>query len=207
METVSIITIAYNGYGKFIPKWLEGVEKQTIKPKEIIIVLGKDHGLKEIPSDVKVVNYDKEATKGYLMNLGVKASTSYYSIVVDVDDELLSNAVEEVQKVDADIVGLRYYLNGEIQETPEIKAEHIHDWKNKYGGASGYLATRRGLEYEDTLCAEWALLYKAYQCGLTFKNTEKPCAIYKKRPDSHSAIGNYGEVFKELEIYAKKYLI
>ncbi len=206
--SISIISIAYNGYGKFIDKFLEKIKEQTIKPNEVILVLGKDHNYNKELRDVKVVYHNEEASKGYLLNLGLKYSTSDYNLCFDIDDELLPNAIEEINKVDADIISLTYTLNGNIQQTPIIEKDKINEWRQYYSIASGYLAIKKGLFYEDTLCCEWALLYKSFKDNLVHKNTTNVCAVYRKRNDGYgSNINNINKGFNELQKYANKYLI
>ena len=41
---MTLYTIAYNGYGKFLEEWCKNAVNQTTKPSKIIIVLGENHG-------------------------------------------------------------------------------------------------------------------------------------------------------------------
>ena len=40
---ITVYTIVYNEYGRFIPQWVEWLKLQTFTP-EIMIILGKNHG-------------------------------------------------------------------------------------------------------------------------------------------------------------------
>ena len=40
---ITVFTIIYNNYGKFLDKWLKNLYKQTVRPSKIIVVLGKNH--------------------------------------------------------------------------------------------------------------------------------------------------------------------
>ena len=42
-EQITVFSIVYNNYGRFIQQWNEYMNKQTIPVKKLI-VLGKDHG-------------------------------------------------------------------------------------------------------------------------------------------------------------------
>jgi len=97
MNKLSIITIAYNGYSKFIPPFLESVEKQTIQPEEVIIVLADDYILKDVPKNVKIIK-SEVSIQGILFNKGIREAKGDWVLLFDVDDTLLENAVEEIKE-------------------------------------------------------------------------------------------------------------
>lgn len=206
MMRISVCTFAYNGYGKFIPGWVKNAQKQTYPAYEIIVVLGEKHGLKDMPSGVKFIYHDRPATMGYLKNLAVDAATGDYVFFCAADDNLLENALHEISKVDADIIALKYYDGDKICVTPEIKAEKLPEWRQHYTAASGYIACKNGMRYEDTDWATYPMLFKAFKDGLKFKTTSEPGAIYLHRVGTHGTKPeNHAQGYIETEKYLRKY--
>lgn len=188
---ITIFSIAFNGYGKYIDKWLESVLNQTIKPKEIIIVLGINHETpKEVidkakSNNVKIIYERKKATMGYLHNLAIKESNSEWVLRVDIDDTLLSHAIEEIKKKDyCDAVSLKFILDGKEKLSPIPSQDKLYQWRNLYK-ESGYVAIKKQyndeiLYYDDNNFANLPYLFKAVSIGMKFGFTEKPCAVYQK---------------------------
>jgi glycosyltransferase involved in cell wall biosynthesis len=188
---ITAFTIAYNGYGEFIPRWAKSVQSQSHPAHEIIVVLGYNHGLKEIPDGVKVIYYNQPATMGFLRNLAVDSATGDYIFYFSADDILIGNALQEIGNVDADLIALRYYHENEVRVTPEIVAEKLDEWEIHYIAACGYVAFKKGLRYEDTDFPNYPLLFQAHMKGYTFGRTEEPGAVYIQRPDCHGQdLGN-----------------
>lgn len=203
---ITACTTAYNGYGGFIPRWLKNVQAQTYPVHEIIIVLGHNHGLEEIPEGVKIIHHEQPATMGFLRNLAVDASTGDYIFFFAVDDILFGHALQEISNVDADIIALRYNLKDKLCVTPEIVAEKLNEWRQHYAGACGYMAFKKGLRNEDTDWPNFPLLFQAYKKGYTYAATEKSCAEYVQRPGGHGQNhSNHTKGFMELEKYILKY--
>jgi|APSaa5957512622_1039677.scaffolds.fasta_scaffold07919_5 glycosyltransferase involved in cell wall biosynthesis len=182
---ITVFTIAYNGYGAYIPRWLKSIQSQSYLAHEIIVVLGQDHGLQEIPSGVKVIYHGQPATMGFLRNLALDVATGDYMFYFSADDILLGDALQGISEVDADLIGLRYYQENEVRVTPEIVGEKLDDWETHYIGACGYVAFKNGLRYEDTNWPNYPLLFQAHMKGYTFGRTEEAGAVYIQRPDAH----------------------
>lgn len=202
---MTIISIIYNGYGRFAKKWTECAKAQTVPADEIIIVLGKDHGVTEFEDGVKYIHHGEKATMGFLRNLAVDEAKSDYILYFSIDDILLPNAIEEIKKVDKDLVALRYRHGDKTAHTPEIKKELIPNWWTNYIGPAGYVAFRKGLRYEDTDFPNYPLLFSAYKKGYSFGVTENVCAVYIPRPGGHGRSGNNWNGIQEIKKYLKTY--
>ena len=203
---ISVCTTAYNGYGRFLQRFIENAQAQTYPAHEIIIVLGHDHGLKEIPDGVKFIYHDEPATMGFLKNLALDVATGDYIFFFAADDILLENALQDISEIDADIIALRYNLGNRLEGAPEIVAEKLPNWRSHYTGASGYMAFKKGIRHDDTDYANYALLFQAYAKGWTFKRTKESGAIYLQRPDGRGQQPeNHIKGFKEIEKYLLKY--
>lgn len=187
---ITVFTIAFNGYGEFIPRWLKSVESQIYPAHEIIIVLGYRHGLQNNfnISGVKAINYGLPTTMGFLRNLAVDMATGDYIFYFSADDILFGNALQEISNVKADLIALRYYQENRLRVTPEITVEQLKKWTKHNIGACGYVAFKKGLRYEDTDWPNYPLLFQAYTKRYTFKPTEAPGAIYLQRRDGHGLL-------------------
>ena len=207
---MKIITIAFNGYGKYIPQLIKSVEKQTVRPDEVIIVLGKDHQMPEIETEIplKVINTELDCL-GVMINKGMEFVDDWV-LCFNVDDILLPNAIEDIKKIDADIVTLKYLWKGSefykkgVYGTPEITMEKVKDWQKHYLGPSGYLAFKK--QYvSDSDFWQWSLLWKSKANGKVIKETPKPCAEWLLRPDSHGSGKNFERAVEYLDKQAEKY--
>ncbi len=224
---ISIITIIYDGYGKFFDDWLKSILKQTVKPKEIVVVLSRAHNVKkEIPDKIdgikiKVIHEPKRLSMGELRNLAIKAATSTWFISLDIDDILTPNAIEEMSKYSkkADAILLTYYkkFNGKrtVEHTPFPDVNKPKEWRTLYKKASGYVAYKRKFKHQIPLCVDsdfpnFPFLIQADMLGMKFVRTKKACAVYRKREmKSHSANITTEQrrkiVYKVIQRYAHYY--
>lgn len=207
---MKIITIAFNGYGKYIPQLIKSVEKQTVKPDEVIIVLGKDHQMPEIETEVplKIINTELDCL-GTMINNGMDFVDDWV-LCFNADDRLLPNAIEEIQKTEADVVTLKYKWDGSefypkgIYGTPKIEMEKVKEWKKHYLGPSGFLAFKKQ-EVVNSDFWQWPLLWKSKVTGKTIKETNNACAEWIMRPDSHGSGKNVGRAIEFLDEQAKRF--
>ena len=103
MKTVTIITPTYNRAG-LLKKLYDSLEKQTKKDFVWLIVDdGSIDNTKEIVreiSDCATFNiqyiYKENGGKHTALNLGIKTIQTELAMIVDSDDQLLSNAVEDI---------------------------------------------------------------------------------------------------------------
>lgn len=209
---MKIITSAFNGYGKYIPEFIKSVESQTVKPKEVIIVLGKDHQAPEVKTEVplRLVKTELDCL-GQMINEGMKyVDKDELVLCFNVDDILLPNAVEDIQKVDADIITLRYKWQGSefyeegVYGTPKVEMDKIKNWQEYYIGPSGYLAFKKQ-EVLNTDFWQWPLLWSAKSAGKKIKETKKACAEWILRPSSHGSGKNLERAIEFLDKQAEKY--
>ncbi len=196
-KSISIVGIAHNGYGVFIPDWLKSVCDQTVKPKEVIIVLSDNHGLTgKLPKkingiEINIIN-EPIKSRGLLRNKAMEIAKGEFIMFFDVDDVLLEHAVEEISKCDADVIAVKYFKEykgqTELWETPIPVFEKLPEWRKYYCNASGYIAFRKslGILHEDVDTPDYPFYFKALSQGATFQQTELPCAIYRKRDDGHA---------------------
>lgn len=209
MKKIKILTIAFNGYGKYLPRLLESIDAQTVKPEEVIIVLGKDHGYEwKKKKGVRVIETDLTCL-GSLINVGMEFVNDWV-LCFNADDVLLPNAIEDIKKVKADVITLKYLWDGSqyykkgIYGTPVIDLEKLKDWQKYYIGPSGYLAFKKQRVLESDFW-QWPLLWKSKFNGLVIKETAKPCAEWILRPKSHGSGKNVDRAIEFLDKEAKRY--
>jgi len=137
---ITVFTIIYNNYGEFLPDWLWYLKQQTEQPKEIIVVLGKNHGVDKTKFDkVKFIECDSDVM-GTLRNEAIRAKRFKKCLYFSVDDELLPNALADIDKKFIQgykVVGLKFQdlkLVG-TRTTPEYAEQVLVGGKNWVGRA------------------------------------------------------------------------
>lgn len=185
---MTIYTIAYNNYGVFIDKWLEGVK--TNNPSEIIVVLGKEHNILTRRDGVKYIESDSDCM-GTLRNLALKEATSDWVLYFSVDDVLLPNAIEEISKhKDHDAVALRFFNKTINRETPMQSAIITDPLNWRKSSVPGYIAHKRLFKgelttYEDIEIPNYPFLFKLFKKGFKICLTDTEVALYVRRKNSH----------------------
>ena len=207
---ITIFTIAYNGYGKFLKQWLMNVKK--CNPTEIVIVLGKDHGIDpKTLSGATLIQSDSN-TMGTLRNLAIKQIKTEWMLYFSADDYLMPNVIEEIEKKkEYDAVALRYIevLNGveTEKESAVINVDNMFKWRET--SIPAYIAIRHKILYEDTEIPNYPYLFKIACKYMKVGLTDNICARYDRREGSHGDIANktfrYLEFTKQIEKYAQYY--
>lgn len=193
MEKITVFTIVYNNYGRFIPRWNDFLNNQTIKVKKMV-VLGKNHGadLKFLEeNNIKAVFCDSD-NMGTLRNAGVRETDTEWWQYFAVDDELLPHACEEIVNTDADAVSLRFNVietDGRIllnQHSPKITTvEELLNWKSSWGG---YVAVRghKDIKFrEDIEVPNLTFHMDMFKRGLNVVESKTICVIHHRWSESH----------------------
>lgn len=205
---MTIYTIVFNGYGKYLDKWLENVRKN--KPDKIIVVLGKNHGVTELYDDVTYIHSESNIM-GTLRNLAIDKVDTEWMLYFSVDDTLYDNAVEQIKKCDADVVGLKFMDGNEIKESALFSVMGMKNWRSSV--VPGYIAIRNQIKYDEIEIPNYTYLFKIAVKRLKKCHTEGVVARYDRRPNSHGDTnlknGRYKEfakfIDKEADKYFKKY--
>lgn len=204
---IGIVTIVYNGYGKFLKNWLASIDRLSHRPKDITIVLGKDHGLgydhgdyEGIPNnlDINIVRSDSD-NMGELKNLGVRETNTKWVMVLDVDDDILPWAIKEFENVcgDADIIVTPYINIAEksFLVYPKITAETLLSEEYYRQGENfmhGGIPFKRKLwekyHYQENDCSNSLFWIDCAIQKPRIKNAMIPCLTYNRRDDSHSHV-------------------
>lgn len=204
---IGIVTIAYNGYGRFLPQWLDSIKRSTIPPKQVTIVLGKDHAC-PTPEDllnhypelfVLLVYADKiKPSMGRLRNIGIQNTNTEWIQFLSVDDELMADAIEHYirpAKV-ADFLCIQWKTSGlgEPERTHKSPTP-LEMYKNlSTGKAAGFLVAHSPFKrwlwenrpYVDNDYPNYPFFADCLEQGAVFTKVNHPCTLYNRRPDSHS---------------------
>lgn len=194
MKKITVFSIVYNGYGRFIPQWNEYINKQTI-PVNKFVVLGHEHGadmqyLKD--NDIDFIYYDS-TVMGVLRNRGVERIATEWWFYFAIDDELLPHACEEIVNTDADAISIRFDcidVNKELlkdQQSPHLTTlEDIKNWRNTKWG--GYTAVRGNtdLRYnEDIEVPNLTLHFDLFKRNLKVVKSKSILVVHHRWSESH----------------------
>ena len=208
--TLTIFTIIYNNYGIFLDVWLENIKKSN--PDEIIVVLGKNHGVDKTKyKGIKFIDSNSDVM-GTLRNLAIDNSTSKWLLYFSVDDELKANF--KIHLDDSyDAIALTYVdedLNNQakIRKSAIFNKGNIYFWQRLYA-VPGYIAYKKVINgvkvrYEDIEIPNYPFLFMLASIGAKQKQTNTICATYKRRENSHGDISNKQKRFIDFTKYIDK---
>lgn len=112
MKKISIIIPCYR-QAQYLSEAIESCLAQSITPHEIIVV--NDGGEKfEVPDYCILIEQENRGLSG-ARNTGIKNATGDYIICLDADDTLPPDYLEQLSKIDADIVGCGYKTFGDYE--------------------------------------------------------------------------------------------
>jgi hypothetical protein len=213
---ITVFTIAYNGYGSFLPAWCDNIRKQKSKADKVIIVLGKDHGanvddLNKIMTDYDFTIIESDSdVMGVLRNLALDKIKTKWMLYFSADDILLPNAIETIKKSKADVVALTYIdrntKGGEkIVKSAIFNKVNIVNWIRLYA-VPGYCAVKskikgKKIRYEDIEIPNYPYLFELASAGANFEHSEDVVAVYARREKSHGDINFKNNRFKEFSKY------
>lgn len=202
---LGIVTIAYGGYGQFLPQWCKSISELDIAPSATTVVLGQRHGLTgkdkaeslRLLPGLKIINDRSGPTMGRLRNLAVQHTDTEWIQYLSVDDIILPWAIDEYQRyeADADYIVIRWKSRATWNpEAPEY--DHTprtpYEMAKKYDGR-GFLVNHS--PYRRSFWARRPYMLHDYpnapfiagmvELGARFVRTERPCTVYLRRLDSH----------------------
>lgn len=195
---IALISVAWNGYGRFIPEWIEYISKSTVQPNEVVICLGEDHGFedeeycRELIPDLKIV-YDKlpNPNVGRLTNLAIEQTTSEWLMCMDVDDLIMPDAIEIFEKFEKDAdylcIAWKWYHKKKMiyrqSPTPKTIAnmKPVQRHKVRINNNSPF---RRKLweahPFDENNYLNLSFLARAVESGARFVKVPKICVVYRQ---------------------------
>ncbi|MEQ9135752.1 MAG: glycosyltransferase family A protein [Thalassobaculum sp.] len=201
---IGIVTIAYNGYGRFLPQWCRAIAELTRLPAAVTVALGKDHGatpemIAEARRHVPILQIvdagDTPSTMGAMRNVAVEHTAAEWIMYLSVDDAILPHAIEEFERYEhqADYICIRWLTRGlgkkEIEHVPKLPIEMATKYRGR-GFIVGHSPFRRRFwekaPYEPHDYPNAPFLASMVENAARFVRTERPCTVYQRRSDSHS---------------------
>jgi hypothetical protein len=196
---IALVSIAYKGYGKFLPQWCKFISEMTIQPKEVIVVLGQDHKAdikraKQILPHLQVYEYKAKPSMGKLRNIAVSKTTTTWVQYLSVDDKIEPHAIEEYKKYNrrADYISIAWNTQGLGKPSRFHKARTPNDLynHNMRGFIVGHSPFRRKFwemsPYVENDYPNYPFVASMVENGARFQATERACTTYLRRPDSHA---------------------
>ena len=132
----SVIIPCYTENEEDFRRCLDSIKSQTIQPYEVICIddaspsntpqIAKEYGF-------KYIRHPKNKNNGGARNTGIREATGDYLIFVNADDYILSNEIEEIDKVnkgqDLILIGFKSFGNMEFGFIPnENNTPFISKW-------------------------------------------------------------------------------
>src|SRR5690554_6033817 len=128
--TIGIITTVYQGYGTFLPAWLEAIKKGTVQPDTITIVLGDNHQC--LDEELAMLNgtdwrviFQTGTNLGALKNVAVSHTPTDWIMCLDVDDLLLPDGLEKIKEHLSGDILVPGYKVGDTVYSPTITKKDI----------------------------------------------------------------------------------
>ncbi len=202
---ISLVSIAFDGYGRFIGQFLAFVSNMTPKPKEIIIMLGKNHDCQDLKAfkewypNVSFYEYKKKATFGNLRNIAIGKASNEWIWFVSIDDKVQSDAIRTFKRATKDgddyicsqwyTIGLGQSLEPHYSPTPEEMVQSL-----QRGERGGFIIPHSPFKrelwvkhpYKNSDLPNYDFLLHCVLNGARFVKGDKPTTTYLRRPDSHA---------------------
>jgi len=214
---ISIVTVAYKGYGKFADQWLGFIEKSHIKPTKVIIALGKDHGLEDHNALIdKYKGLDLQfhfcesvrPEMGPMRNQAVNQVETEWVQYLSIDDMLLPNAINEFEAiaVESDYICISWESQAQWKPLAPIAYHEgktperlVREFEGR-GFIVGHSPFRKKFwdmeSYADHDYPNAPFVAGCVKNGARFTSIPEPCTRYLQRLDSHAArLGRRGKKF------------
>lgn len=204
---IALTSIAFNGYGRFVPAFLAFASSMKPRPSEVVIVLGKDHGcqdlelLKSIYPKVRLVHYDKKPTFGRLRNVAIKKTKSEWTWFLSIDDKPHRDAIKTFRSAleknpNADYICAEWYTIGlgkplepHKSPTPEQSAKRLRNGQ-KMGFIIAHSPFKRKLweqsKFVNTDLPNYTFVRDCIINGANFVQADRPTTTYLRRSNSHA---------------------
>lgn len=204
---ISLVSIAFNGYGRFAGQFLAYVSRMSPRPDEVVLVLGRDHGCQDVEllhaiyPEVKIVEYNRKPSFGKLRNIAIKNTSSEWTWFVSVDDAVMADAILTFRKAlikepEADYICAEWYTIGlnkpltiHKSPTPEMCHERLIKGQ-KMGFIIAHSPFKRRLweknHFVHTDLPNYTFVRDCILQGARFVQADKPTTTYLRRSDSHA---------------------
>lgn len=200
---IGICTSFYNGYGKYLDRWLNSVLNMNPLPDHITIVAsGKDNGFAfktgynesetiALPK-VKFIYLPEHISMGHARNEAVKNTESDYVLYLDVDDEIVPNALQIYSNYEGyDVISGGLSIKGDKPNRELIfNASNERQLKGKHCCCSHALYKKELWEkspyIESNDYIDQPLWIGFAKLGASFIGTKEICTIYNTSKTGHN---------------------
>lgn len=203
---IAVVTTVYNGYGKYIHRWLRSIVDSGTLPDQVIVALGKSHQFYAIDQmldkfpmlNLQFHHTQAEPLMGSMRNAAVAQAETEWVMYLSVDDILLPGAIDELAKYekDADYICIKWLSKATWRRSKTL----VHNPKTPeematlYGGKGfivGHSPFRRSFwekhPYKSHDYPNAPFVADLVEAGARFVKTEEPCTMYLRRLESHAA--------------------
>jgi hypothetical protein len=199
---IALVTVAYNGYGKFLEQWLNHINEMKIKPNRITVGLGKNHGLYSVNDivdkypdlNIKFV-FSHSVAMGAIRNWAIENTKNEWIMYMDIDDIPLPWAICEFIKhqKEADVLCPAWIKRGlglkdrvHQSTTPEEMAGRTKSRGFIICGSPFKRKFWENNRFEAHDSPQYPFIAGLVESGAKFIKIDRPCLVYLRRPDSHS---------------------
>ncbi|MDT0270589.1 glycosyltransferase family A protein [Streptomyces sp. DSM 44915] len=195
---IGVVTSAWGTYGRYLPKWVESVAAQTVRP-ELVTVL--DAGVDDIGPAREALDEsglpwqivrDTYRGMGAARNRAVEATATEWVMHLDADDLLLPHCLADVRALApwADVVSVGMRRGRRDIVFPHVSARQALAGRQAAFSCAAFrrdLWERRGVRWHTA--NDWvdsALWVRAARAGARFAGTSRPGAVYRQHAGSFS---------------------
>jgi hypothetical protein len=201
---IAVFTVAYDGYGPFMARWLRAVTNLSEPASQVLVVLGPDHGWgRRVPGEIRdrvnIIETEERLTNGAYRNLAAREIDAEWTVLVDADDRILPGAVGAFRRASedgADVVVPTYYSKSRrgvrvaTPRLPDVGALRRGLWQNRGFFLTASYAYRTDFlgpdPYADHRHPNIIHAVRLALAGARFSATSEPCFVYHRRPGSMS---------------------
>jgi hypothetical protein len=181
--TIGLVTVAWGDkYVKLLPQWAESVSKLNRQP-DVITIVGD-----ELPSEIKnkldvlLTNYTWQRAKQevkyhaqVLLNEAIAATDTDWIVKLDVDDEIFSHALDELDNCKSDIYQFGVELNGKKMLANDVTTIDVllHSNNLIYPCSPFRKWVWKKSPFRDMIFEDWAFWIEAAANKATFQKSSK----------------------------------
>lgn len=221
---IGVVTSFYNGYDRFMPRWVRSVCMQYVKPDWVVLVASgpvqseenlqiAEELIRESDIQHTIVRIPEHKTMGFARNIAVMLCPTEWVMYLDADDEVLPNGIRDVQKYEhlTDVIctGLKVVGDRRNKINMYTSASRERQVQGKYCSCSHSPFRKCFWEkapfIETNDYCEQALWLGLAQAGARMMGTKEVCTVYNTRRDGHN-MSMTKEQWAECKAQRKRFL-
>lgn len=189
--SVTVVSCVYgkNGFGAFIPRWIEAVDKLDPAPDRVIVASDEMY---MVPGDVDILRLrcTWQYPQAYYLAAAIRLVDTDWVWVVDMDDYAMVDGLAGIDEVAADVwqMGMKT-SSGEVYVPPQLTAdEYLALDHNPFVAGSAFRvdAYRRAGGYRDVAIQDWGLWLALAASNASFQSSGRTHYHYMRHPLTRS---------------------